>query len=288
MSTALLVLDYKAEKPLVITDDAISKKTTALNALVKITRVTTPEERDLAVNAIAEAKGVLKRMEESRVIVKAPVLAMGKEIDALAKNFCVSIESALSAPDKALTDYNAAELAKAQKAEQERLEVVRKANEEAERVRREEAAKIEADRVAAEKSAKAEAERIAKLEAQKRPAKPEDLALAKLREENAREAAEEAQRAAKELEVKQSLERAEQERVAATAKPIEANKAAGSTVKVVWKFEVLDSDKVFAAHRFLVNVEVIPSAVNAAIRAGLRECPGLRIYSEVDTNVRAK
>lgn len=58
-----------------------------------------------------------------------------------------------------------------------------------------------------------------------------------------------------------------------------------STAVKVWKFEVLDINKV---PRHLLRCEVKHSAVQAQIDAGAREIDGLRIYEDVEIRASAK
>ena len=66
----------------------------------------------------------------------------------------------------------------------------------------------------------------------------------------------------------------------------EPPKPAGLSVKDKWQFEVLDAAAVYAARPDLCRIEVRTAEVNAAISAGVREIPGLRIWSELQANVR--
>lgn len=63
-------------------------------------------------------------------------------------------------------------------------------------------------------------------------------------------------------------------------------KLAGSMTRRPWKYKVEDMGKLFAARPDLCRLEEIPSLVNAAIAGGLRECPGLTIYQDVQVGVR--
>lgn len=63
-------------------------------------------------------------------------------------------------------------------------------------------------------------------------------------------------------------------------------KLAGSMTRRPWKYKVEDMGKLFAARPDLCRLEEVPSLVNAAIAGGLRECPGLTIYQDVQVGVR--
>lgn len=66
----------------------------------------------------------------------------------------------------------------------------------------------------------------------------------------------------------------------------EPPKPAGLTVKDKWQFEVMDAAALYAARPDLCRIEVETAKVNAAISAGVRSIPGLRIWSELQASVR--
>lgn len=59
------------------------------------------------------------------------------------------------------------------------------------------------------------------------------------------------------------------------------------TVRNVWKYEVTDLKALHAARPTLTKLEPSPSAIAAEIAAGMRECPGLRIWEDVDVTTRS-
>jgi hypothetical protein len=68
--------------------------------------------------------------------------------------------------------------------------------------------------------------------------------------------------------------------------PIAVAKPAGLVNKPVWKFEVTNLGHLYGARADLCNVEASASRINEAIRNGMTECPGLRIWQEQSTTVR--
>jgi hypothetical protein len=67
----------------------------------------------------------------------------------------------------------------------------------------------------------------------------------------------------------------------------EPPKPAGLVVREQWQFEVLDVAALYSARPDLCKIEVRTAEVNAAIRGGARNLPGLRIWSETVAGVRA-
>jgi len=70
-----------------ITPDAWEIKRQALEAAKPIRQVTTAEEQSVAVEALRQLKAIRTGMEATRKSVKAPVLELGKQIDATAAGF---------------------------------------------------------------------------------------------------------------------------------------------------------------------------------------------------------
>lgn len=75
-----------------ITPDAQELKKQALALSVPITKVETEQEQALAVNALQALKAITRGMEATRKSVKAPVLDLGKKIDAVAATFVQEVE----------------------------------------------------------------------------------------------------------------------------------------------------------------------------------------------------
>lgn len=63
-------------------------------------------------------------------------------------------------------------------------------------------------------------------------------------------------------------------------------KLAGSMTRRPWKFKVTNLSDLYKARPELCTLSESPSAINAAIRDGLRECPGLEIFQDVEVGVR--
>jgi hypothetical protein len=75
-----------------VTPDAYELKREAIKAASAIAKVETPEQQIAAVAVLREVKAVINGMEQTRKAVKAPVLALGKEIDATAHGFIQEVD----------------------------------------------------------------------------------------------------------------------------------------------------------------------------------------------------
>ena len=255
--------------------DAIATRDQIIAEAEWISSIESPADGEMAVEWLRKIKGMLKLAESSRVEVKAPVLAIAKKIDALKEEFCSPLEQQA----KRLTDL----ISKWQ------LEQQRAAGE-AERLRRAELERIERERLAKQREEEARVAALKKAEDDKRQAEEEArLVITPPEQAEAKaklEAAELERRKAK-ADVQES--RADQRELVAQKSfmaPIPVPKPAGLVNKPVWKFEVTSIDQLVAARLDLCNVEASASRINEEIRAGMRECPGLRIWSEQQTTVR--
>lgn len=75
-----------------ITQDAWTLKKAALEAARPVARVETPEQQQVAIEALQKLKEVRAGIEASRKLVKAPVLELGRKIDEIARNYVEEIE----------------------------------------------------------------------------------------------------------------------------------------------------------------------------------------------------
>ncbi len=90
-----------------ITEDALEQRKFALECLGEIVSVQSIKDRDDALAALSVAKSILKRMEDTRTAVKAPVLAATKEIDGKAKAFSDGIKVDQARVERLLNDWQA-------------------------------------------------------------------------------------------------------------------------------------------------------------------------------------
>lgn len=256
MSSALQ-LSKLGDVSLTVTADAYARRVQVLEAAKCVDVIRSDFQQQEAVEALRGLKGLQKEVESSRSAVKAPVLDLGKRIDATAKTFLETVDAEVLRLTRLVTDHEAEQRRKAQEAERKRLE-----------------AEAEARRV--------EQTRLAELRRQEEEARRVEQAAAT---ESQRLAAEERRR-----EIEAQAQREEDEaklRRASAPVTLEAPKPAGVSVSQPWTFEVLDVRAFAAAHPDLVEINVRRSAVLGKIREGAREMAGLRIYQETKVGVRA-
>jgi len=190
------------------------------------------------------------------VDVKAPVLKLGKDIDTLAKTYAAELEEeAIRIERTLIKPYVQVEQEKAAARQRLADDLARKQREKAEAQARE---------------AEAERQRLLR-EAQAATSAAEAQALAAAAQAKAEEAA-------------AATERMENTQARVVAAPA---KAAGMTVRKVWRFEVTDIAALYKARPSLCVLQESASAINAEMRGGMRQCAGLRIWEEVDATVRA-
>lgn len=211
-----------------------------------ITAIDDSLDYESAVECLREIKALKSDVEKSRTQVKAPVLDVGRTIDAKAKEFIAPIDPEEKRITGLVLDH------------ERKLREIREAEE---RKRQEELRKIEQARLEAERQAraKAEAEAAAALNEQERKA-----AAARAEAEQKRLAEQTAQ-ASKQV----TLAFAPQE-----------SRPQGVKAKQEWTFEVTDVAKLYQARPELVELTVKTLATKNAVNAGLRECPGLRIFQK--------
>lgn len=258
-----------------------------------ISSVNDPESQDACAKALGSVNQLLREVEKSRTDIKAPVLALERNIDSIAKSFGLELEAHKVRLSGLLSKYQAE---------------IQRIQREAEAKRAAEAARIDRERQKAEQDARdkaaAEARRIEaeRLKAQREAEEIERIRTAKAKSEiqkqiaayeaqeqiKAANAAADAAKAKAEADARAMSDRAEVQRLQALAAPapVAARKSAGMVVKTVWKFEVEDLDALVSNRRDLCRIEANASAINAAIKNGVREIDGLRIWEEVDASVR--
>ena len=238
-----------------VAPNIIEQKTELLKFSALIVTVTDPVSSDSAGQQIKKLAAMRNLVEKSRTTVKAPVLAVGKRIDDLAKEFQAALNEEENRLKRLQGDYAAAVLA-------ERNRILRE--QEAQR-------QAEAKRLADEKAAadKIEADRIAAEQAVWEADSPEDEAAAAKAIEDAKAA---------ELARLEASAKAQAAVVTPAFVP-EAPKG----VKMVTDFEVLDIDRLYRVDASLVKMEPKRAEILAAIARltvgeTLPEIPGLRVF----------
>ena len=119
MNAPLVLKDFNGT--IEITQGAFEWKRKALELAKPIAKVETPEQQLKAVEALTELKGLRAGMEQTRKSVKAPVLALGKKIDATATNFIADIDKQFMRLSGMVSHYQRKQ-AEAKSKEQEKLD----------------------------------------------------------------------------------------------------------------------------------------------------------------------
>lgn len=123
-----------------ISPDAQELKKQALALSIPITKVETEQEQALAVNALQALKAITRGMEATRKSVKAPVLELGKKIDAVAAEFVTEVDHEEMRVSGHINHYQKTQLRLKREAEEQAAREQQEAQrlaEEAERLRKE-------------------------------------------------------------------------------------------------------------------------------------------------------
>jgi membrane protein involved in colicin uptake len=216
---------------------------------------------------------LLKETEDGRKAVKAPVLDLGKRIDAAAAEFVQTLEAQNSRLNGMLVSYETEQRRVAAEAERKRQEEIWAAQEEAR------AAQAEIERKARE------AEQ-ARLDAECKAREATSAEARAKAQEEARKATEAQQQAAAQKAQQEEAAKLQQAELLRAPAPV-VTRAAGASVQNPWTFEVVNIRELYTANPDLVELSVKRSDVLALIRSGTREIPGLRIYQETKVNIRA-
>lgn len=108
MTSSLLSLQGINPAPAVTIDpDAITQKQDCIEMAQSIVSVASQSEQTDAVAAASMIKGLLKRMEATRVEVKKPALEACQTIDRIAKGYCDTLNQELKRLEKLAADYQA-------------------------------------------------------------------------------------------------------------------------------------------------------------------------------------
>ena len=239
-----------------------------------------------AVTMTTQAKKLAKAIEDKRVELKAPYLQITSILDGETKTLKDGLANVQTILNGKITPY-------LQKKEQERQESERKAREEAARIQREleaearkkaeeeariryEAEKAERERIALERQKamdekQAEMDRIRAIEEEKR-----------LQEESARQAETEARKAVSMVP----------EIVTSIPDEIKTITTSGSAdLKKEWAWEIFDfkaiPDEAYHARSKELTSALTPY-LNAQIKAGIRNIPGVRVFEKATLKTRAK
>jgi len=256
------------------TDSAVTRKQDAIEACALIARVSNEEENALAVSAQRMACDLKREVEKARKAAKAPVLALGKRIDAACEQFLADLAREELRIATLVGDYQQ-EILERQRAEQRRI-----AEEQAkiERLRQEEEARIRREQEEAARLARE------KLEAELRAAK--DAQAAEAARKRAAEAEEAAKQAA-ELARKQAEEEAAFRAQCITPSAAAPVRAEGQRVVTDWEITGLNEWVLARARPDLVRrIEFDRLAIKEELKRGVK-LPGVTAREVVNSTVRA-
>ena len=137
MNEAIIHLSKLDDVEIAIEQSALTQRTEALDMASSVVQVAGETDQMLAVGAQAQIKRLLKLVESSRQSVKAPVLQLGRTIDAKASEFTGPLEAEDRRIGKLVSTYQAEQRRLAEEAERKRLEAIRQAEQERLRLERE-------------------------------------------------------------------------------------------------------------------------------------------------------
>lgn len=235
-----------------VAQPALAARDDLVTRLAAVPRVRDAASLDVATEAAKAATAWLKEVELARKAVRQPFADAVKHVDALAAEAVQPLASALG-PVREAIDNHVRREAEARAA--------------AEAQARREAARIEAEREAAARAAEEARER----------------ALARATTERARAAAEaKAAEALAKVSAQAALQHA---RLDVTAPAV--TKPQGLSERREPRFEVLDLAAAYAARPEFFEVTARTAAIKASIRGGLSSVPGMRIWWETATTLKA-
>lgn len=117
MSEQALIVRDDTSLSVVISSEAQTLKTTALESASLVLKVANAAQQTNAVAALTEIKRVLKLVEESRQSAKAPILDFGRLIDSTSKTFVDPLKAEELRINKLVGDFQALEAARIRDAE---------------------------------------------------------------------------------------------------------------------------------------------------------------------------
>lgn len=273
------------------TDAARLRRDGLIKEAALVLRVADAEGAKVAAVTLQNVAGFTRAIEAARVEVKAPVIELGKRIDALAKELTDAVAAEGQRLSKLLGAYQAEEKRKADEIKAKALAEEKRLWDEAQDVERKK--KEEADRIAKAEELKAKAEAAA-LEAKAARARTEAGKAKALEEaERSRFNAELAagERAKKEeAERKERLETAGRQMVAARTEgmTVQASSPAGVSTRQEICFEVTDIVALHGAAPYLVTMAPNNAAIKTALKGMPKDAklPGVRHWLETKTHAR--
>ena len=240
----ILTLTGIGTPTITITADAQKLKADALSLAANVGIIEDMMDRDMADAAMRAINNILKPLEKCRKLIKEPVLQVGKDIDASAKDYAKQLQSELDRLSREAGRYDA------EAREKERLEQIeaqraaqaahqKEMDEAAERQRK---AQEEADKLRQQALEATDAEQQAKLEAEAEQREIE--AERKLAEE------------AKAIDL---VVRKEVKELAPSAVPT------GACVRGTWEYDITDADALYKERPSCFKLEPVKSEISKAL-----------------------
>jgi hypothetical protein len=115
----LIILDFE-QRQLSLAAAAERQRAVVLQNAKLIWEVKDPAQQQEAVHAQSDLDGLLRDIEKSREATKAPLLEMGRTLDAQAREFCAPLKKESLRVASLITDFQQLEQAKARAAEEAR------------------------------------------------------------------------------------------------------------------------------------------------------------------------
>lgn len=256
----LIILDFE-QRQLSLAAAAERQRAVVLQNAKLIWEVKDPAQQQEAVHAQSDLDGLLRDIEKSREATKAPLLEMGRTLDAQAREFCAPLKKESLRVAGLITDFQQLEQAKARAAEETKRAEERRI---AEQQRQAELATI----------------RAAEVQRQKLQKEQEELqrqhALANEREKKILEAQQaelDRQKALAEAKSHEELDRIQAEasrrQAEIAAQPvIEPARATGQRVVTDWEVTVSDVWALARAHPMCVTITPRVGEIKNLLKAG--------------------
>ena len=236
-------------------------KSDALLAATLIEVVNDPVSHDHAVSVQSDLAAARRFLEKSRKELKAPVIELGKAIDAVAKKEDAELEKEVNRVQSLVNDFQTLELAKlraaenARRLEEERLEAARQAEmrkiQEAEEATRRKLMEREHEAIRAAQQAQNAQEAAAAASLQREITRQQELA------------------AAESIERQDAIQEKFNAESAALPVP-EQHKAQGQRVTESWEVTVSDIWTLARAHPSCVKMEPLVSEIKKLLDLGVK------------------
>lgn len=155
--SAPIILSQPVESTALAQQSSLAHRDEKLSIAKLVTQVTTPDELETAVSAMKPLAAIRKETEAARKAIKAPITALGKQVDAVAADFMSPVEKEEGRLVGLVNHFQREQLRLAEerdrKAQQDAREAERKAQEAAAEIERQRKLAAQATTAAARKTA---------------------------------------------------------------------------------------------------------------------------------------